>query len=248
MKNKILISAIGVLLLAFAISCNDEEDNKPLQNYSGEDLFQAIFFSYGDAAQYIQTIQLSVEKLNKSLKTNPEIKQFSDDFRNEIVRNINELDPTYFTRFKEQLASDNFYSMELALNNGVKMIKASGYRSSYAGMFRLMDDLNEKSVDLNVTALEDLDYTKEEDIEKLKNFLKEEYAIDLTDDDYKIGADAIVVCYVVCPPVIYPYPVLPIVVLPLPPVYAWVEVWGGDPMMEGTAGQNALVQELANLL
>jgi SdpC family antimicrobial peptide len=255
MKNKILISSLVVLLLAFAFSCNSEEDDKPLQNYSGEELFQALFFSSGEAAQHIQTIQSSVEKLNTALKANPEVKKFTTDFSAEIIQRINELDPTYFTRFKEQLASDNFYTMELALANGSKMIKAAGYRSSYAGMFRLMDDLNEKNVDFSAAQLEDLDYTKEEDVQKLKDFLSQQYSIDLNSEDYKVACvpvAAVCVVYAIAAVVSISaaaYTALAVVnAAAWITVYAWIELWGGDSMME-TVGQNdVLIQELSVLL
>lgn len=255
MKNKFLSMGAAFALIFLVFSCSNEEQEKPLADFSGEELFEALFFSSGSAAQYIQTIQPSVENLNVAITSNPEVGDFTSEFSSEIISEINGLDPTYFARFKEQLASDNYYSMELALANGSKMIKAAGYRSSYSGMFKLMDDLNSKNVDFNDEALAGLDYSKEEDVDKLKDFLRQEYSIDLNNEDYKVACIPVAaVCIVYAAAAVVSIAAVAYTAVAAVnaaawvTVYAWVELWGGNTMMD-TVGQNdVLIQELARLL
>lgn len=192
------------VLLLFALMCslflmqsckNEHDETTPLSKYSGEELFRAIYFTQGEAANHIQSLRHKVETFKSASIANSEMKKISEDLSNELVREINRLDPEYFLKFKEQLSSKNFYAMELALGNGAKMIRAAGYRTSYASMFKLVDDMNEKKVDLKVKELEGLDITKKEDFEKFQAYLKNEYSIDLQDTDYKVGVAVPIAVY-----------------------------------------------------
>src|SRR5690606_38805461 len=103
--------ALLSLVLIQACSNDEPSNDKPLSKYSGEELFKALYFVQGEAAIHIQSLRPKAESYKMAAIANPEIKKSSEEFSAEIVAKINELDPTYFKKFKEQLSSKNYYSM-----------------------------------------------------------------------------------------------------------------------------------------
>lgn len=259
MKPKIVFfTLLTIACVCIFHACNKLENTdavRPLSKASGEELFMAIYFAQGDAANHIQSIRNRSDEYKAMIKTNPKLKKFSEEFTGEIILKIKELDSAYFTQFKKQLASNNFYSKQLALANGAKMLKAAGYRSSYAGLFKLQDDIQAKNVDFNAKELQSLDYTKKEDIDKFKKILNEEYAINLDDEDYKIACvPAVAFCYAIAAAVSIAavaytaFGAVQAVAYLAYWVYAEVKFWSGNMNMENIGQSDALIQELSHLL
>jgi SdpC family antimicrobial peptide len=255
MKKKLSIFIL-LAMLSFGVfqSCSDTEDTKPLAQYSGEELFRAVFFLQGEATNHLQSLKPNVDQMSPA-PADEKIKKSNEAFANEIIAKINELDPKYFDNFKQQLESDNYYSIELALTNGTKMVRAAGYRSTYAGLFKLMDDIRDKNVNFESDAFKNLDLSKAEDVEKFKQHMKSEYAIDLDDEDYMSACTpGLAVCWYIAAvvhnalAVFFAAAVQSVVAINVAYVYNLGEWWGGTGMT-GIAGQtDVLIQELAQLL
>lgn len=243
---------VPLVLLAISYGCqNNDVDQKPDKlNYSGEEIFRGIFFSQGKLPTQIEALKPEHEKSEIAMATNKNVKEFKIDFSNEIVKSIKLLDPTFFTQFKKQMESKNYYAIQLALTNGTKMIKAAGYKSKYSGFFKLSDDLESKKADLTSKEFKDININTPEGLAKYKSLIKDKYDINIDDDNYKIACSpAAVVCVyfaaaaysivaVATSYVAGAYTAVAVAV-----VYYKVEYWGGG-TNENVIG-NVLIEELA---
>lgn len=249
-----IITPIVCIFIFF--SCyNDDETAIVKKEYSGEELFRGIFFLEGEVAQNLESLKPNLDEMEKTLRTNPEAQGYYNDFANEILKQIQILDPGFLDSFKEQIKSDNYYSIELALGNGFRMIKAAGFASEkYAGIFKLMSEVQEKNVDFDSKEFEKLDLKNPEDIEKLKTILKENYAIDVEDDQYAIPCvpfAGFCIYYAVAGVVSIAAAAYALVAAGQAiyiAVYVWkVEVWGGINSSNNIAKSDLLISEIANL-
>ena len=175
-----------------------QDDGVAKKDYSGEEIFRGIFFLQGDVVNHLESLHADLNKLKATQKANPESIEYFESFVNEIVTQINLLDPDYFDSFKSQLESNNYYSIELALSNGTRMIKAAGLKSKeLSGVFRLMLEIENKKVDFESDHIKQLDFNNQEDIAKLKSILKNDYSIDLDEEEYSVACSlAIAICVV----------------------------------------------------
>lgn len=242
------------MLVFIAVSCyQDSEIAK--QDYSGEELFRGIFFLQGDVVNNLESLKPRSNQLEVAQKANPESQEFFDELVDEIVMQIKLLDPEYFTNFKSQMASKNYYSMELALSNGTKMIKAAGLKSDkISGVFRLMVEIENKGVDFENEEFKTLDLEKPENVEKLKSILKKDYSIDLDDEQYNVACvpvAAVCVVYaaaaVVSIAAVAYTAVAAVNAAAWVTVYAWVELWGSTNFENDVAFNDILVKEIAAL-
>lgn len=251
-KYRNLIKATVVVpVFAFLISygCqNNETEEQPIQlNYSGEEIFRGIFFSEGDLPNQIDALKSDHEKSEVSMATNKNLKEFKLDFSNEIVKSIKVLDPMFFSQFKKQMESKNYYGIQLAMANATKMIKAGGYNSKYSGYFKLSDKLESKKADLTSIEFKNIDVNTPEGITKYKSLIKEKYEINVDDEDYKIACTpGVVVCYALAAVVSIAAVVYSGVVVAAYAVYSKVEFWGGA--QNQNAIGNVLIEELARKL
>lgn len=174
-----------VVILVLFLSCSEEMDQEQEQinenieiEYSGEELFSAIFFLQGEAADNIESLQSNIEYFEKAIKSVPverreNVTEFLASFQQDITKNISELNPDFFDNFKNDIESNDFYRIEATLNNGSKVLKEAGLSSKKFGrLFQLSELLNEKqglsSMNLAQEDLELIDKQKEEYEELLK--------------------------------------------------------------------------------
>lgn len=235
------------------VSCYNDDEPIAKKEYSGEELFRGIFFLEGEVAQSLESLKPNLDEMETTLKTNPEAKASYGDFANEIMSQINRLDPEFLDNFKSQIESDNYYSIELALGNGSRMIKAAGFASEkYSGIFKLASDVQEKNIDFNSEEFENLDLNNPEDIEKFKSLLKTNYQIDLDDENYQVACiPAIMICYAIAGVVsiaALAYTALAgvhVVAVMAYYVYSKVEFWGVNNSSNDIAKTDGLVTEIA---
>lgn len=245
---------LPVILVFVMVSCY-QDDEVAKQDYSGEEMFRGIFFLQGDVIHQLESLHADSDKLKISQKSNPESIEYFEDFVDEIVLQIESLDPDYFNNFKKQVESKNYYSIELALSNGTNMIKAAGLKSEkLSSVFRLMTEFEDKKVDFQTASIKKLDFKNPEDVSKLKSILKNDYSIDLDDEQYSVACvpvAAVCVVYaaaaVVSIAAVAYTAVAAINAAAWVTVYAWVEVWGGAQFENGIASNSLLVKEIANL-
>lgn len=231
-------------------SCYSDNESVSPKEYSGEELFRGIFFLQGDVADHLETLKLNTNSIRKTLKQNPNAEKEHMAFVDEIVNQVKNIDPGYFDQFKSQMQSQNFYGIELALTNGMKMIKVAGHRSSYASIFQLADKINEKKVDFSSKEFKELDLSKDEDKAKFKSILKDTYAIDMDDEDYKVACvPAFAFCVGLAVFVTVAVAIHNTVALYVfyAGGFAVTEFWSGDASVKGIGLKDALVSEIASV-
>ncbi|ELR72483.1 hypothetical protein C900_01478 [Fulvivirga imtechensis AK7] len=163
--------------LIVASSCSTEEEVSPEPEYSGEEIFRGLFFWQGPLAGKMEVLKPGAEQLATNMTKDQwaEYAQFSD----EIVRQVNVIDPGYLAEFKRSMQSENLYEIELALQNAQSMFEAAGKRSSYAEHFELLTEIKDKNVDVNSEKFRNLDLTNAKDAEAFAKIFKEDYGIEL---------------------------------------------------------------------
>lgn len=187
---------LPIIMVFLVVSCYPGEDELVKKDYTGEELFRGIFFLQGEVAKSLETLRPHIDRKVESEKLSPENRSFHIEFVNEIITQIKSLDPSYFNNFRSQVQSENYYSIELALANGTQMIKAAGYKSEkLSATFKLMDEIQEKQVDFGSEKIKNLDFENKEDVETFKSILRQDYAIDIDDEQYVVAcAPVLAVC------------------------------------------------------
>lgn len=238
-----------VIMLCFMLTqgCNyrtDTRDGKLLTQYSGVELFKAIYFLQGDAASKIQSLKANMENYKIAAQSNKNLGKLKEDFTSDIVSEINHLDPDYFENFKEDISSKDFFTIETALINGAKMVKAAGYRSKYAPLFVLSEESNVKKVISNEKELGNQLVTENSELQKLQQYFKEKYSLNIDGASFGIGSFTGIV---VTPPT---YPTLSIVpAVDFPVFIALAEVRGVNMLeLANYKKPDELVHELSILI
>lgn len=236
-----LVIPLMVFFISYGCQKNDDDQTTAQMNYSGEEIFRGIFFSEGELPNQIDALKAEHEKSEALSIANKSVKEFKLDFSDEIVNSINELDPEFFNNFKKQMESKNYYAIQLAMTNAAKMVKAGGYRSKYAGFFKLSDELESKKVDLSSKEFTDIDVSTPEGLVKYKSLIKDKYNINVDDDEYKVGC--VTVFYAIAGVVSIAAAAYSVVGVAVYAVYSKVEFWGGATNQDAVG--NVLVEELA---
>lgn len=225
------------------------KDNEFKREYTGEEMFRSIYFLEGDFVSEIRTLSALKDNVS-SYSLTPSQMAARQEMNDDLIKQINKLDPAFFERFKTQLASDNMYSLKFALTNGSKMMQAAGYASpKFSYVFKLSDKIKEKGVDMNREDIRKLDLTSEKDLEEFNKILVRDYGFDVKEEIYKSGATCnlgvwcAVTLAVAAQSVaaVWAYAVVAA-------VYLWVEVSGMNLEGEGLGRQEQLdtfVTELA---
>ncbi len=239
-----MIVPFFIFFITYGCQNSESDQQQTHLNYSGEEIFRGIFFSQGELPNQIEALKAEHDKSVNIASTNKNVKDFQLDFSNEIIKAINNLDPTFFSQFKKQMESKNYYAIQLAMANATKMIKAGGYNSKYSGYFKLTDKLESKKADFSTKDFQDLDISTPDGIAKYKSLIKDKYDINVDDDDYKVACSVgAVVCVVYLVAGAVNTVVAAYYVVAGAVVYAKVEFWGGT-TNEAAIG-NVLIEELA---
>ncbi|MBP1163170.1 MULTISPECIES: hypothetical protein [unclassified Chryseobacterium] len=89
--------------------------SKMAQEYSGEELFEGIFFAYGDFAKNIESHKEIVEKVNAAPADQKDL--FNKRFSN-FVKSVKTKDADYFENFKKEILSGDNSNIQNAIKNG----------------------------------------------------------------------------------------------------------------------------------
>ncbi|MBL3655900.1 hypothetical protein [Fulvivirga sediminis] len=176
-------------ILLLSTSCNDSDQSvtsDSVKDYSGEEIFSAIFFMEGELANSIDVLKPGADQLQAATQ-DKDVEVDYQYFKTEIMGTIHELEPQFFNKFAESMKSDNLYEVELGLNNARKMFKAAGLASEYGDYFKIMEEIDSKKVNLNDARLKSLNFNDADDVEKLAQIFKEDYDIDFANFDSTVG-------------------------------------------------------------
>ena len=162
--NKVFLSLI--ILSFLNLSCNREPLNAPDNSMSGEEMFkEIILFSGKNLDQKIPEYSEITKQLNGM---NDKQKAEFEKYRNEIVNNINKIDPGFFDNFKSAVDSKNLYAIQNAINESGDMVLAAlaiskDYNVAYEEASKILNKMH--AADINT----------DEKLEQFQGELKIEY-------------------------------------------------------------------------
>ncbi|WP_123867191.1 hypothetical protein [Flavobacterium oreochromis] len=131
---------------------NELSSSTLMKNYSGEELFSSIFFAYGGFANNLSLYKDNSGKLDQSSYDFKNVKLFKERF-NSFVTEVKKSDPSYFNKFKQQILSHDFVTVQNAIKYGsiklyenitIIMPEAKSLISSIEKDLEGSDILNEK--------------------------------------------------------------------------------------------------------
>lgn len=114
--TKLLLLLVGLQLFAMT-SCVSEQDNgdSVSSKFSGEEMFQGIFFAYGEFATMIP----SLDKFAQAAKNySVEDKRDVEKMVNKLCGLINEQNPMFFDQFERKISSKNHQEISSAIKDG----------------------------------------------------------------------------------------------------------------------------------
>lgn len=110
-------------VLLFYTSCTKEasKNSAKAKNYTGEELFRGLIFGEGTVAQQIPEITV---KATDAATNSVDLKAISD-LQDEIIANINTIQPDFLSTFKEEIQSGNRSLIAKALDDSrIILLKA----------------------------------------------------------------------------------------------------------------------------
>ncbi|TGE16822.1 hypothetical protein [Hymenobacter elongatus] len=127
-------AVLGLLLGGAAVvsSCSKEEQVAPgtataatkAENYTGEALYRGIFFFDGEVATKIPAFDSYRLTIGKGLAQNPTLATVRRRNIDAMVSAARRLDPTYFDRLKQAIASQDFQRVKDAIKQGTTLNEA----------------------------------------------------------------------------------------------------------------------------
>lgn len=113
---KLLLLLAGLQLFALTGCVSDQGTDLNLgSKFSGEEMFQGIFFAYGDFAAAIPSLSKFVEA---SKDYSPEDRREVEKMIGTLKNLIKEQDATFFDRFKQRVDSRNHQEISSAIKDG----------------------------------------------------------------------------------------------------------------------------------
>ncbi|MGJ1439528.1 MULTISPECIES: hypothetical protein [Sphingobacterium] len=183
-KQLILITLSVIVGSIIIYSCTKDANEDAKSQYSGEEMFRAIYFLEGNAVNELSSLKPALSQMQKSKSANPDRKrdEFVKEMNNVLISTIKELDKDFFENFKRQVEADDYYAIQLAIGNGARMLRAAGFKSKYAPMFNFLEEVGNKNINLKDEKFKGLDFQKESDVKKFVKILKDDHGIDIDMD------------------------------------------------------------------
>jgi len=148
-------------------SVSSEFHKRPSSEYTGEELFQSIFFGYGEFAE-------KINMYNEVKRTEEEIQKFTGRFVS-FAEKIREEEPNYFDDFKTTIFSGD--------NVEIQKYVELGYDKIYENIEILLPEvlplIESLQEDEDIIAMNEQENITQEDFsyleDKYRNFLNEDY-------------------------------------------------------------------------
>lgn len=119
-------------LMATSCTSSFASDNK-VRNFTGEDIFKAIYFKEGEAAKLIPTLN-SKSIFEANVLTREELAQ-KKDLMYDLIQNIKASNSSYFTEFEKMIKSDDYNTISEALKNSADVMLQAGLVSAKYGKY-----------------------------------------------------------------------------------------------------------------
>jgi len=207
-KNIRILSVLLTISILF-VSChqtieetlNDSETNsvssefqkRPSNEYTGEELFQSIFFGYGEFAEKIGLYKSFIDQIEKTKdedkqKFEEEYQKFTQRFTT-FAEKISDETPNYFEDFKTTILSDD----NIEIQNAVEL----GYDKIYENLEILLPELlpliKSLQEDEDIIAMNEQESITQEDFD----YLEDKYR-DFLNNDLQISPNCTIAipCFV----------------------------------------------------
>ncbi|WP_124019549.1 hypothetical protein [Flavobacterium sp. HTF] len=149
------------------VSCSDENIIENHQSkYSGEDIFNGLFFFKNDISEGIPQLAHLKYKIQEAKNYN-EIRESMDEFSKLSVDFINSHYPEFFNDLQKKVYSGNLYSISAVLDQASKYIEQAGLSSDkYRAVFLMGkkisndDNLRKQISELDLSTSEGMDKFK----------------------------------------------------------------------------------------
>lgn len=155
--------------LTFTFGCNKSNENP--KDYTGEALFKGIFLLEGEVSEKLPYQSPFGNELKKLFRDKPDFEKLYRQKTDELVKKVNDLDPSFFTNLKSAVASKNVSELEYNLRRGNELISAITLPEIQSSDARLVEEvmstINIKNYDIKTN--EGLEKYLAEVQEKFKN-------------------------------------------------------------------------------
>ncbi|MEM9866781.1 MAG: hypothetical protein AAF765_03755, partial [Bacteroidota bacterium] len=165
--------------------CTNDTDNKAYESteYTGEEIFRGLLLLDSDFTDEIPSLTKVSKDLEEFTSANPELAAERAAFNLEIIELIQTLDEEYFVNFGNQMYSEDYNEIILALENATTIVLTAGIGSKkYGSSFKILEQMKEAGVDFGSKAFTDLDLNNEKDLELFEDWLAKEYDLNVFPD------------------------------------------------------------------
>lgn len=178
--GKLTAFVLALLITQGLYSCkkdNTLETNNKLSNLSGEDIFKGIFFLQGEFPKEVNYLSKKLE-ISNGLVLDKKVSVAKDKIINEVVAEINRVNPKYFSDLKKTLYSKNYDELNESIKAGGDLLAVGLVKSNT--MKRIMPQYQRVASELDLGSYDFEDKTD------TKRFMSDVAAIPATDmmDDY----------------------------------------------------------------
>ncbi len=138
--------------------------------YSGEEIFQGLFFFQNDIATSIPQLNQVATKINDARAQNAEADLYLNNLAVETTDYINAQYPNFFAELQATMYGGDYYEIQEKITLSSKLIEQAILSSEdYAKIYAVGQEIS-KDADL-VAEIQTLDMTKEEDQQRLEQLL-----------------------------------------------------------------------------
>ncbi len=170
MKTKMFLMA---MITCVIYGCSQEEvkiEEVP-EVADGREIAKTVFFYTGDRAAEIPSFQPQIKKLGELLADDPVYIAEYEDGADKILDELAAKNPSYFDRLEEGIHSKNFNAISKAIQEGYNLIAATNRLNTLTSI----EELSEQNILGNID-LDEYDFSKIEDLEKLEKLVEERFA------------------------------------------------------------------------
>jgi len=153
------------------ISSNVPINSKSLNaNYSGQQIFEGLFFFQNDLPSQVSQLREIADKVNEARAQNPEADQYMQELAAMTTDYINANYPHFFEDMKATMYSGDYYRIDQVMKQSSKLIEQAILTSEEYGPIYAIGKKVGEDPEL-VAEIQALDLTNEKDVKKLELLL-----------------------------------------------------------------------------